>query len=79
MAKRTSMILSKRQSVVRSKSVEVPKLQIGDNVCVDLPEVALKEVQRGHGGWSMRMKEVIFIIKFFIFVINIVCSLCSNE
>ncbi|XP_060573525.1 E3 ubiquitin-protein ligase MIB2-like [Ruditapes philippinarum] len=59
MAKRTSMILSKRQSVVRSKSVEVPKLQIGDNVCVDLPEVALKEVQRGHGGWSMRMKEYI--------------------
>ena len=25
---------------------------------VDMPEEALKEVQRGHGGWSIRMAEV---------------------
>lgn len=36
-----------------------PIAQLGDKVCVELPESALKEAQRGHGGWSMRMKEVV--------------------
>ncbi|KAJ8321090.1 hypothetical protein KUTeg_002677 [Tegillarca granosa] len=34
-------------------------LKIGDKVCVDIPEKALKEVQKGHGGWSLRMTECI--------------------
>ncbi|XP_069101873.1 E3 ubiquitin-protein ligase MIB2-like [Argopecten irradians] len=35
------------------------KFSVGDKVCVHLPPDALKEVQRGHGGWSMRMSECI--------------------
>ncbi|KAL3861980.1 hypothetical protein ACJMK2_007986 [Sinanodonta woodiana] len=31
----------------------------GDKVCVELPESALRELQRGHGGWSMSMTECI--------------------
>ncbi|KAK3599548.1 hypothetical protein CHS0354_035782 [Potamilus streckersoni] len=31
----------------------------GDTVCVELPESALRELQRGHGGWSLRMTECI--------------------
>jgi hypothetical protein len=34
-------------------------LHVGDRVCVFLPATELKEVQRGRGGWSMRMTEVI--------------------
>jgi hypothetical protein len=34
-------------------------LHVGDRVCVFLPAEELKEVQRGRGGWSMRMTEVI--------------------
>lgn len=53
----------KRQSIRRQASSNAgpspQKPQIGDKVCVDLPEAALKEAQRGHGGWSMRMKEYI--------------------
>ena len=33
-------------------------LHVGDRVCVYLPAVDLKQVQRGRGGWSMRMTEV---------------------
>jgi len=32
--------------------------KVGDKVCVELPIEALKEVQRGHGGWSMSMSDV---------------------
>jgi hypothetical protein len=34
-------------------------LHVGDRVCVFLPAEELKGVQRGRGGWSMRMIEVI--------------------
>ena len=34
-------------------------LHVGDRVCVFLPATELREVQRGRGGWSMRMTEVI--------------------
>ena len=34
-------------------------LHVGDRVCVFLPAKELKGVQRGRGGWSMRMIEVI--------------------
>ncbi|KAL4221756.1 hypothetical protein ACF0H5_020011 [Mactra antiquata] len=37
----------------------IPQLQPGDKVCLGLPEIALKEVQKGHGGWSMRMRDYI--------------------
>ena len=33
-------------------------LHVGDRVCVYLPAADLKQVQRGRGGWSMRMTEV---------------------
>lgn len=33
-------------------------LHVGDRVCVFIPSEELKEVQRGKGGWSMRMTEV---------------------
>ncbi|KAH3783586.1 hypothetical protein DPMN_161528 [Dreissena polymorpha] len=35
------------------------KLQVGDKVCVAIPESTLKELQRGHGGWSLRMADCI--------------------
>lgn len=55
-------------TLTREKSViGLPKIQIGENVCVELPEMALKEAQRGHGGWSMRMEEV-FNITIMIFI-----------
>lgn len=70
------MQISKRASLVRPKSALGPKLQIGDKVCVELPEIALKEVQRGHGGWSMRMKEVLCLLllynQFELLIFNIV-------
>ena len=47
--------LTGRMRAVREKNL-VP--QLGDKVCVALSEMSLKEAQRGHGGWSMRMKEV---------------------
>ena len=34
----------------------------GDKVCVQLMEIALKSAQRGHGGWSMRMADVSFVL-----------------
>ncbi|XP_076081737.1 E3 ubiquitin-protein ligase MIB2-like isoform X2 [Mytilus galloprovincialis] len=34
-------------------------LHVGDRVCVFIPSEELKEVQRGKGGWSMRMTECI--------------------
>ena len=34
-------------------------LHVGDRVCVYLPAADLKQVQRGRGGWSMRMTECI--------------------
>lgn len=33
-------------------------LHVGDRVCVFLPATELREVQRGRGGWTMRMTEV---------------------
>ncbi|XP_021360864.1 E3 ubiquitin-protein ligase MIB2-like [Mizuhopecten yessoensis] len=35
------------------------QFKVGDKVCVHLPAESLKEVQRGHGGWSMRMSECV--------------------
>ncbi|XP_060075163.1 E3 ubiquitin-protein ligase MIB2-like [Ylistrum balloti] len=35
------------------------KFNVGDKVCVHLPPESLKKVQRGHGGWSMRMSECV--------------------
>lgn len=34
-------------------------LHVGDRVCVFIPAEDLKQVQRGRGGWSMRMTECI--------------------
>lgn len=34
-------------------------LKKGDKCVIDMPEVPLKELQRGHGGWSIRMSECI--------------------
>lgn len=34
-------------------------LKPGDKVCVQFMEIALKDAQRGHGGWSMRMADYI--------------------
>lgn len=61
---KTSLVPSFKRVSVRMgggerKSIGSQRPQVGDKVCVNLPEVALKEVQRGHGGWSMRMKEYI--------------------
>lgn len=33
-------------------------IRVGDRVCVFLPADDLKQLQRGRGGWSMRMTEV---------------------
>ncbi|XP_033725516.1 E3 ubiquitin-protein ligase MIB2-like [Pecten maximus] len=41
------------------KTPSTSKFNVGDKVCVHLPPESLKEVQRGHGGWSMRMSECI--------------------
>nr|XP_022342890.1 E3 ubiquitin-protein ligase MIB2-like isoform X2 [Crassostrea virginica] len=34
-------------------------LKKGDKCVIDMPETPLKELQRGHGGWSIRMSECI--------------------
>ncbi|XP_056006019.1 E3 ubiquitin-protein ligase MIB2-like isoform X2 [Ostrea edulis] len=34
-------------------------LKKGDKCVIDMPEQPLKELQRGHGGWSIRMSECI--------------------
>ncbi|XP_061163055.1 E3 ubiquitin-protein ligase MIB2-like isoform X1 [Saccostrea echinata] len=34
-------------------------LKKGDKCVIDMPEQPLKELQRGHGGWSVRMSECI--------------------
>ena len=44
----------------RPKARVMPSFKVGDKVCIELPEMDLKEKQRGHGGWSLRMKEVIY-------------------
>ncbi|XP_052820368.1 E3 ubiquitin-protein ligase MIB1-like [Mya arenaria] len=44
---------------IRRQASTMTRAQVGDKVCVELPEAALKEMQKGHGGWSMRMKDYI--------------------
>lgn len=60
-AKTEAGFLEKNNS--NSEDVENPGLEtvirVGDRVCVFLPADELKEVQRGRGGWSMRMTECI--------------------
>ncbi|XP_052715611.1 E3 ubiquitin-protein ligase MIB2-like isoform X1 [Crassostrea angulata] len=48
----------------REKSISMEKspeslLNKGDKCVIDIPEEPLKELQRGHGGWSIRMSECI--------------------
>jgi hypothetical protein len=49
-------------------------LHVGDRVCVFLPATELKEVQRGRGGWSMRMTEVnmsyIYLLVIFSYLLS---------
>jgi hypothetical protein len=57
------------------KTIQLPGLDtvlhVGDRVCVFLPATELKELQRGRGGWSMRMTEVIMSIAHFSHIIKL--------
>lgn len=67
-----SLSLRREASVLSSKDL---RPQPGDKVCIDVPEAVLKEIQRGHGGYSARMKEVReCLIEMNIFFSLIQCS-----
>ena len=42
----------------RSTQSQDKNFSIGDKVCVDVTPDTLKELQKGCGGWSMRMNDV---------------------
>ena len=51
--------MEKKTSASASEDVSSQSLlKKGDKCVIDMPETPLKELQRGHGGWSIRMSEV---------------------
>ena len=58
--RQNSTLMSEPPTKARSGDSDI-QFKRGDKVCVQLMEVALKDLQRGHGGWSMRMADVCII------------------
>lgn len=54
-------------------------LNKGDKCVIDIPEEPLKELQRGHGGWSIRMSEVFIESSSFLMTQNIEISQNDNN
>ncbi|XP_076086810.1 E3 ubiquitin-protein ligase MIB1-like [Mytilus galloprovincialis] len=58
--RQTSTLDGNESSTEESETSSVDTLlHVGDRVCVFIPADDLKQVQRGRGGWSMRMAECI--------------------
>ncbi|CAG2223699.1 MIB [Mytilus edulis] len=58
--RQTSTLDGNESSIEESETSSVDTLlHVGDRVCVFIPADDLKQVQRGRGGWSMRMAECI--------------------